>query len=221
MSYQNSVVQSFKVCLQNEKCTLNWLNGDGSHFYLLMQLSVCPLQLFAVSCFLVLWVNSEILLSSLVSRLTSASSECLTRERGVFCSYWVIPLHPNTSRAALFSPTPSKCSMASLRSSSTVTRSSTKSVRIGSRLGQLFPRRANRLALSHPETWREGAEAHRSTRRSLTPGRRLQARLPKDPWLQTCSYRWSQTPAFSTSRHWAGRVWWTSVVSNMRPGGHL
>lgn len=147
------------------------------------QLLVSASQLFAGKLFSdsLTEVNSGILLSSVVSRLTNASSECLSRERGVFYSYWAIPLHPNSSLAAPSSQTASKRSTASLKSSIKRRRSSTTWVQTGSRLRQLSLLRASGPTANQPGTWQEGAEVHLSTRRCLIPGRQLQAHLPRDP----------------------------------------
>lgn len=124
--------------------------------------------------------------SSVVPRLTSASSECLSREREACCNYWEITLRPNTSSAApsflrTHSHTRSKHSTPSRNNSNTLFRTNTKSIQAGSRLQHLLRPRPILQILSQPENWQEPVGALCSIQPNRSHEQRHEAPHLRDP----------------------------------------
>lgn len=161
--------------------------------------------------------NPSLCLCSLVSRHTSASSECLSREKEACCNYWGITLRPNTSFAApsflhTHSHTHSRHSTRSHNNSNTLTHTNTKSVRTGSRLQHLLRPRPILQILSQPENWQEPVGALCSIQPNRSHEQRREAPHLRDLWLQTCSCQWLQMPVFSTWPLSAGMLNFPSAV---------
>lgn len=152
-----------------------------------------PLQLYKA----VLWLqsvysNQTLFLFSVIRRHTSASSECLSREREACCNYWEITLRPNTSFAAQSSPhmhphTHSKHSTLSHNNSNTLMHTNTKSIQTGSRLQHLLHPQPTQRTLSQPENWQEPVGALCSIQPNPSHEQRHEAPHLRDLWLQTCS----------------------------------
>lgn len=111
---------------------------------------------------------------------TSASSECLSREREACCNYWEITLRPNTSFAApsllhTHTHTRSKHNTPSRNNSNTLMHINTKSVQTGSRLQHLPHPRPILHILSQPENWQEPVGALCLIRPNLSHERRHRA----------------------------------------------
>lgn len=130
----------------------------SSHYHYYIIFLSYPCNYIKLSCDYSLCVVTS-LCFSFVPRHTSASSECLSREREACYNYLKITPHPNTSFAALsFLHTHSHThSTTSHNNSNTLMHTNTKSIQTGSHLQHLL--QPILQVPSQPENWLQSVEA--------------------------------------------------------------